>query len=256
MNFNYLFVNVQKLIKSNTPEILTGLALGGLVSTAYLSVKATFEAARVIEKEQDRLDKEIKSHPLSFGEKTKLVWPLYITPGISGVLTLACITGSAKSYSRRTAAAVTAYSLSEKAFDEYREKAIEKLTEKKELAMRDEIAQETVDKNPYAPPANSSQVVIIGPGQVLCCELLSRRYFHSDMDALKKAENKVNHWLINSQYCTLDDFYSEVGLEPTEDSGKLGWSNEKLMEMEFTTVLAADGQPCLAFKYNYLQPLN
>lgn len=255
MNASHVLNRLSKTFKLNTPEILTALGVSGLASTVYLGVKTTFKAARVIEKEQARLDLEPKSHPLDFMEKTKLVWKLYIPTGMSGAFTVFCITGASKAYGRRTAAAVTAYSLTEKAFSEYKEKASEQLTKVKQQKILDDIAQDRINENP--PAKSSSEIVILGPGQVLCCELRTMRYFNSDIEGLRRAQNDVNYRL-NTSFggcVSLTDFYDLIDLQPTTESDYNGWDGDDQMELSFSHGMAPDGRPCLTFDYNYVRPL-
>jgi hypothetical protein len=90
---------------------------------------------------------------------------------------------------------------------------------------------------------------------VLCCELYTRRYFKSDMEALRKAQNDINSKIIHELYVTLDELYNLLGLTSTSVSGNLGWDSDKMLELQFSTVLTENGEPCLAFEYNYLKPL-
>lgn len=154
MNPNKLVNQIVNLAKANSPEILTALGVSGVVTTTYLTAKATFKASRVIEKEQERLDEQPKSHPLDNKEKAKLVWTLYVPSAISGAVTIVCIISSSRASGRRTAAAVTAYSISEKAFSEYKDKVAEQLTANKQQKILDEIAQDRINQTP--PPAIKS----------------------------------------------------------------------------------------------------
>jgi hypothetical protein len=60
-------------------------------------------------------------------EKAKVVWKLYIPAGLSGAITVGCIISATRINSKRAAAAYSSLSVSEKAFDEYREKVVERL---------------------------------------------------------------------------------------------------------------------------------
>lgn len=250
MNISDLAANVGKHLKRNSPTIFTALSICGVVATAYLASKASFKAVDVINKEQEHLDSFEKSHPLDLKEKTKLVWKNYIPPVVSGAVTIGCILGANKSNSNKTAAAVAAYSLTENLFGEYRKKVVDELGERKEEQIRDAIAQEHVSKIP------SREVVVTAvSGHVLCCELYTGRYFRSDMETLRKAQNDLNK-LVNEQiYVSLDEFYDLVGLQPTSNSDQLGWNSDRLMELNFSTVIGQSGEPCLAFEYNYVKPI-
>src|SRR5580765_5183693 len=239
-----------KLLKSNSPEILTALGVAGVVTTSDLSGKASYKAAKMI-REQERTENPIKDPKERLKKRTKLVWKLYIPTAVSGGTTIVCIIWASKASNHRTAAAVSAYAVTQQAFSEYREKVIEQLNENKERKIRDERAQDIVSNN----PSGSREVIITGKGQNLCCELLTRRYFRSDMETLRKAQNDTNAMIVNNYYVTLSEFYDFIDLPYTSVSSKIGWDSDKLMELIFTTTLSEDGEPCLAFDYNYTKPL-
>lgn len=250
MSFSDSLGGVMKTLKSNAPEILTALGVTGVVTTAYLTAKASVQAEKMIER-QEAVGGVASEPKQRLKEHAKLTWKLFVPPAISGAVTITAIIASQKASSRRTAVAVTAYSVVERAFSEYKDKVVETIGETKEQKLADEIAQEKVTKNP--PNGN---VIIIGTGQVLCCELESGRYFRSDMETLRRAENDVNQQAITGMgRVSLDDFYDLVGLPHTKNSDMSGWDFERNMHLIFSTVLDPHGEPCLAFEYNYVKPL-
>ncbi len=236
-------------LKRNSPAIFSSTAIVGVVSTAYLSGKATIQATnriRTYEHYEEYRDRKEK-----FKYEAGLVWKLYIPTVASGVVTIACIVGTTRVTNKRAAAAQAAFVLTERAYSEYRNKVIEEYGERKDQVLRDSVAEDRVKKAP--PP--SGEVLVTGPGNVLCCELHTGRYFASDMETLRKAQNDLNARLLGNDSCTLDDFYWLIGLNGVSTSGDLGWNSDKLLDLEFSTVLTEDGRPCLAFNYNYIKPL-
>lgn len=221
---------------------MTALGVSGVLSTSYLVGKASFEAAGKLSSADGYLSNK---------EKAMLVWKFYIPAGVSGAVTIGCVFGSSKISGSRTAAAVTAYSITERAFSEYKEKVVEEIGKGKEKKIRDDLAQDKVN---HLPPG-SREVVVFGSGHVLCCELFTHRYFRSDMETLRKAQNDINARVVNDRYVTLDEFYDFIGLAYTSNSSSLGWDSDKLMELEFSTVMSDGGEPCLAFDYNYTKPI-
>jgi len=241
--------HIHKTVRTNSPAILVATGITGTIATAYLSAKASFTAAEIIRVEEEA-GGTAEDARARFKERAGFVWKLYIPAGISGVATIICIVSATRIESRRTAAALTAYSLSERALTEYRDKVVEVFGENKERSIRDKIAEDRIAANP--PQAT---VIVSGVGNVLCCELLTGRYFSSDMETLRKAQNDINAKLLCHDYATLDDLYYMIGLDRTTKSNDIGWSAERQMRMEFTSVLAPDGRPCLAFAYNYTHPV-
>lgn len=242
---------VVHILHDNSPVILTAIGVSGTVSTAYLAGKASYEAALVI-RDEEAISGTADDRNRRIHERVGLVWKLYIPAGVSGGLTIAAIIAATTVSTRRTAAMAAAYSLSDKALTEYKDKVTEKLGEKKEVAVRDEIAQDRVRSQP---PTNN-ELVMVGQGTVLCYELLTGRYFSSSMEVLKRAENAINAKLLRETYVPLGDFYYAIGVaETSRMSDDMGWDSNKLMELTFSSVLAEDGQPCLAIDYNYLKPI-
>lgn len=252
MKLRNVIGSVEHGVRSNSTTILSALAASGVVTTAYLTGRATFEAADTI------LDRDIGGLLPSHTEvkerrkeKIRLVWRLYIPATVAGTATVVCIIGAQRVGSRKTAAAQAAFSLSERAFSEYREKIIEHIGEGKELKLRDELAQDRIDRDQVP----SKEVLVTGPGVVLCYEAHTGRYFTSDMETLRKAQNDLNARLVAHVYAYLDDFYDLIDLPQTAHSSNLGWESDRMMELEFSTTLTPDGRPCLVFNYNYTKPL-
>lgn len=230
----------EKLAIDNSPTILTGLAVAGTVATAIFAGRAAYLAATIIEDEAK--NHQYKNVPFDLEDKVRMTWTLYIPSVGMGVTTIVCIISANRIGSKRAAAMAAAYTLSEKAFTEYKDKVVEKLGEKKEQAVRDEIQQDRVNRNPV------SEVIIVS-GEQLCYDSHSGRYFQSDMESVKKAVNDLNYRILSDNYASLSDFYHLLGLEPTSVSDEVGWNVDKLLEIHFTSTLAKDGRPAIALEY-------
>jgi hypothetical protein len=238
------------LLRQNAPALLSSTAITGVVTTAYLSGKAAVEAENVL-KAHDFYNPPYRYAKDRVKARAKLVWKLYVPTALSGAVTIGCIVGTTRISGKRAAAAQAAFVITERAYSEYRNKVIEEYGEGKEQKIRDSIAEDRLKKNP--PPSDG--LMLVGPGKVLCCEMHTGRYFSSDMETLRKAQNDLNARLLGHDSCSLDDWYWLIGLAGTANSGDLGWNADKLMELEFTSVLTDDGRPCLAFNYNYIKPI-
>jgi hypothetical protein len=238
--------HVEKFTVDNSPTILTALGVVGTIGTAVLTHKAATKAERIIESNKP-FDYNNGTPPDDFPvkEKVKLVWKLYIPPVVSGTLTIAAIIGANRIGSKRAAAMAAAYTLSEKAYSEYRDKVVEKIGESKEKDLRDDLARDQVRNN----PPGESNVVLVGSGEVLCCDLFSGRYFNSSVEELKKAQNDTNFQILHDSYASLTDFYDRIGLPRTDVSEEIGWNQDKMLELEFSTILAEDGRPCVAYRF-------
>lgn len=243
-----------KLTADNGPTVLSALGVAGTVTTALLTGKATFKAAEIIQTETDKRIKQQELSelpvteefrlPITRKDKIKLVWVQYLPPAGVALGTITCIVFANHINAKRLAALSTAYMLSDKAYNEYKDKVTEKLGLTKEKNMRDEIAQEQVRRNP------AGNQVIIGGENALCYEAYTGRYFRCDVETIRKAVNDINQEIIHNDYATLAEFYDKVGLEVTPVSTEVGWNTDHILEMDFSTVLADNNQPCLVLTYS------
>lgn len=254
MNIALLAQRAERLIVDNSPIILTTFGVVGTVTTAYLTGKASIKAEHILEDAQVEI---WKNHPnatvdpllpsdvnFTFKEKFLLTWKCYIPPAGALVLTCGAIIGANHIGSRRAAAVAAAYSITEKAFSEYKDKVMETLGEKKEQHIRDEIAQERIEINPLG-----DRTIIIEGIDVLCYDMYTDRWFKSDMETIKKAVNDTNYQINNSMYASLTEFYSRLGLPRTSFSDDVGWNCDKQLEVEFSTCISPDQKPALAISF-------
>jgi hypothetical protein len=239
MNISSVITDLGKQVKGNAPEILAALGLTGVVTTSYLTAKAAIKMTQDEDADPNATKKE----------NVKRYWKLYIPPAVSGALTMACIVGSSQASGRRTAAAITAFSVTEKAFADYKDRVVDQVGKNQEQKIRDRIVQEKIEQKPA-----SGQVIFAGTGHVLCCEMFTERYFRSDSQTLQKAQDAINVRIGDDLYVMLSEFYDLIGLPHTSQSDYVGWK-EKPMELRISAVLAENKEPCLGFDYSYVVPL-
>lgn len=214
----------------------------GVLSTAYLTGKATLRASEVL-KNDATYEQGNSNFKHDWKDATKLVWKLYIPPALSCVTTISSIILAQRIGHRRAAALASAYTVSERAFAEYKEKIVEKLGEKKEQDARDEIAQEKVLQTP------GSNLVVINDRDQLCFEAYTGRYFTSSVEKIRTAVNDINAQIIHANYASLDDFYTQLGLDSTDDSSEVGWNTDMLMKVDYSAVLSKENTPCISISY-------
>lgn len=236
-NLNMIAKNVRGAISKHSPEILTGIGIAGMAYTVVTAVKATPKALRIIEEEKPETKLEV----------VKATWKCYIPTIVTGVMSTACLIGANSVNARRNAALAAAYNISQAALIEYKDKTLETVGEATEQVIRESIAKDKIEKN----PVQNTEVLVTDKGDSLCCDLVFGRYFRSNRDAIQKAENRVNRMIVTNMYACLNDFYDELGLPPTEIGFELGWNiDDREIRVEYSSILASDGTPCLAISYN------
>lgn len=249
-NITNIIKGIKASISRHSPEILTGIGIAGMVTTTILAVKATPKAIKLIEAEKRA--KHVDA--LSPVDTVKTVWKCYIPAAMTGVSSIACLIGSNAINAKRNAALTTVYTLSEMARNEYKEKVIETIGEKKEHTIKEKVDAERIKRD----PVSKKEVIITEKGTTLCYDHVFGRYFKSDIDIINRAMNKINREIVINMYASLNDFYAELGLSPVEMGYDLGWNiDDGTIEIEPSSQLADDGTPCLVIdysvspKYNY-----
>lgn len=240
VNVSLLLNKIGKFASDNSPLILTSIGVAGTIGTAVLTGNATWQAAKILNSE-DRSPWDSDRFP----DKVKLIWPLYIPAVGTAALTITAVILANRIGTRRAAAMAAAYSISERAFEEYRDKVVEKLGKNKEREVRDEVAQDRVNKN----PVNTAEVIITGKGDVLFLDLYSNRYFTSTVEDVKKAMNDTNYEILNHTYASLNQFYDRVGLDHVQFGEDVGWTSAELLDIRFSTTMSKDSRPCATIDF-------
>ena len=253
-NLSQIAKSVRATLTQHSPEILTGIGIASMVTTTILAVRATPTALLILEDAASEKEEWADTKPaitdlpkiFPVKEVFLLTWKCYIPAAASFVTGVSCLIGASSVNVRRNAALATAYTLSETALKEYREKVIETIGEKKEQVVRDAIAKDHIEKN----PVSKNNVIVTGKGKTRCYDHLSGRYFESDADRIKKAEIELNRQILSDMYVSLNEFYDILGLDPVGLGEDLGWNIDSGdIEIYFSAQLDDEENPCLVLNY-------
>ena len=255
--FKGLLKSAKQNLGKHSPQILMGIGIAGMVTSTILAVKATPKALDLIAeakevKTAETMDEE--SGRLTPIETVKAAWKPYVPAIVTGALSVGCLIGANNVSARRMTAVTAAYKLSEAALSEYKDAVIETIGEKKEKQVKEKVAKKQIEKHPMT---ENTEVYVTGGGNTLCLDALSGRYFRSDIDKIKKAENKLNLQLRNMNYISLNSFYDMIDspqLKHTDLGDELGWNIDAdgYVDIELTAQIADSGEPCIVLSYNVM----
>lgn len=230
-----------------SPEILIGIGIAGMATSTVMAVRATPKALDIL-KEIDEAHKDDEDKKAKAVDIVKKVGPVYAPSAAVCVVSIGCIIGGTRVGAKRSAAWATAYALSENAMKDYQAKVIETFGEKKEQAVRDDIAKDKIKNDPVT---NKEVIITSGNNNTLCYDMISGRYFMSDIETLRRVENKLNKKLMSEMFISLNEYYYEVGLRCTEQGDNLGFNiNDGLIDLEFSAQIADDGRPCICVSFH------
>ena len=252
-----IFDTIGKFLVKNSPTILSGLAVTGLISTTVLAVKATPQALRELSAHKHACEQA--GVEMTQTSQFKVVYKLYLPALSVAVASISCIVFSNAIHIRRNVAISSAFTMVERAATAYQEKVIEVAGEKVHNDVKAAIAHDQVaNTHPEVFEKTPVDLVVTGNGNTLCFDGTTGRYFMSSIDALQKAENAINHDLVNGfgTWVELNEFYYKIGLPGVKFGDWLGWEPDKLVELEFTSTIAPNDEPCVVVDFKSVPKRN
>lgn len=202
-------------IRKNASTILTCIGAVGVVGTAVATAKGTTKADILLKKAKDE-----KGEDLSTMETVKTVFPAYIPAILFGTATITCIFGANIVNKRYQASLISAYTMLDRSYKEYKEKVGEIYGEEADSKIRNEIAKDKKPNN--ADPAYTDSLLFF--------DELSNRYFWSTIEKVRDAEYHFNRILSLRGYAELNELYDFLELEATPFGMSVGWSIEAGIE--------------------------
>lgn len=239
---------MRPFLKRHASTILTCVGCAGVVATTITAVKATPKALQLL----DEAKKE-KGEELTRIEKIKIAGPNYIPSILIGAGTIACIFGANIMSKKQQAALVSAYTLVDSSYKEYKQKLKELYGEETHQKIVDAIAVEKVDPDWTVRGSYFVEGCDITSDDscgepVLFYDEHSNRYFMATIEQVINAAYHLNRNYTLRGYTTLNELYDFLGLEPSEYGDVLGWAptddGEYWVEFNYRKIKLNNGLEC------------
>lgn len=254
--FTELLTKAEGFTKKNSPAILSGFAIVGVITTAISAYKAAPIAKKIQKRKEE--DMKIVAPDDKAGKRAvaieyvKEMTPVMLPTVISSTATISCIVGSHTISNKRIAVLSAAYSLSESAVKDLNNKMNEMLGEKKTRTIKDAIVKDKLQKNPI--PTDNNQIIITTDGEVLCKDAYTGRYFHSSPEKIQQAINQISRDVQTDMYVSLNDFYEMLHIPQVPMGNDLGWNVDDTIKGQLPIYISAqlteDNRPCLCLDYD------
>lgn len=237
MNLNKL----KMVLSKNSPTILTGVSIFGVLSTIYMASQDTIKAQEIIK----------KMHPRNRKEEILTTWKCYIPTAVTAASTVACILGSHYCSTRQKEALASAYLLSQTTLQEYQKKVIERIGVNKERGIHEEVVKEISDRQ--APVVAYAQgvadVIDTGHGNTLFYDVPGDRYFKSDINYLKTQVNDLNREVMSEMYFDWNELSYRWGLPFKKYGNEMIFDVERPLEVRYVPELMDNGQVRILVDY-------
>lgn len=227
---------MEYFIKKHSPMILTVIGASGVVATSVLAVKATPKAEKLLAEA-----KEEKGEDLTVLETVQVAWKPYIPAAVAGISTIFCIFGANHLNSKIQASLISAYTLLDTSYKEYRNKVNELYGEDADINVKNEIVKSKYDED-----------IIAEEDKELFFEPISMQFFESTMDEVLTAESMFMEKYESLGCASVNDYLKLLNLQCRPELGQLGWcslaSNDVYgypdLEFDYEEVEMTNGQKC------------
>lgn len=237
---NKAFGRPALLIKKHSPEILTGVGIVGVVTSAVLAAKATLSLEEKIDGMQQKLA-NIEDHLVIEPEKytkddaVKARTHVYVTTALEigklygpsvtlGMASIGCILGAHGIMKKRNAALAAAYKAVEETFNKYKQRVIEELGEEQERDIAMDIRDVEVEED------GKKTIKKTGPSLPSPYAKFFDEYstaWEKDADynlMYVRAQQQIANDILQSRgHIFLNEVYDMLGLPHTQAGSVTGW---------------------------------
>lgn len=242
-----LLTKSQLYFKRHGSTVLTCIGSIGVIATTVTAVQATPKAIALLEKA-----KKEKGEELTKLDKVKITGTTYIPTIIMGIGTITCIFGANVLNKRTQAALISAYTMIDSSYREYRQKLKELYGEEAHEKIVDAIviekAKETGASGSYFSMSCDITSDEACGEPVLFYDEYGNRYFESTIENVINAAYHLNRNYILRGYTWLNEFYEFLGIDSIESGDVLGWEptdeGEYWIELNFRKTVLDDGLEC------------
>lgn len=216
-----ILTKVMRFVSNNSPSILTGIAIGGVVATTIFAVKAGPKLKKHADiskkvKEEMLEDNATAEEMRKQNARNAVVYLRDLAPTIMmGSATILCIFAANAIHLKRETAIAAAATLAEESYRQLR--ASPYIPEEIHHYVNNDKAMSSFPEE---------KDIIDGEGDLLCFESYTGRYFWCTKDKVNIAETEANKRLAKRGECSLNYFFEWLGMDTVPAGNNIGWSSE------------------------------
>lgn len=220
----------------NTPSIISGLAVVGVVATAVAASKDSLRAKEILDDLPD------DAEPV---DRVKAFSMAYIRTFIVAAGTIGAIVMSDKMHLSKEAAALTELGICKIAASSYKEESKKLFGEKEAKRLEDAVSKDFVKQKPPMFLDVAKYYAQEGK-KPLCLFRETGAYFIATMEEIEAARKELCKTITYKEgYASVGDFEDLMGMEPSDIGYRNGWWKKGVVEDDevqfgYTTTLLSD----------------
>lgn len=223
-------MSFKRMLSKQSPALLTGIAVVGLVYSVVSAVKATPKALDLIQDEE-----RAKERPLTVVETIKTAGPVYIPTIAAVTATIICMSGVNVLNRRHQAMLTSGYAVVTHNFQEYRNKVVELLGEEVDEDIANAVMERNGQYHAYHLDTPDKKVRFYEP--------YSKTYITRYEREIMDAEYHLNRNYVLRGYTCLNEFLDFLDIPNTDLGEKLGWTTawgDGYFWVDFSHILKRD----------------
>lgn len=225
--------------QKNSPAILFGAGVVGVVGTVVMASRATLKLEDVLEETNEKLETvrtlqhdkysdedRVKDKAVVYTRAVVDISKLYAPAFALGLVSIACLSGSHHILTRRNAALGAAYAGLDKAFREYRGRVVEEIGEEREARVYQPVDKiDVVDEDGKKTKGHVATAKGGSPYKVLFDEANKHWVRHAEYNQIfiQAQQNYANDLLHSRGFVFLNDVHDMLGLPRTKAGQIVGW---------------------------------
>lgn len=240
------------LAKKNSPQLMVGAGVVGMVGTVVLASKATLKVEEIVDDAKEKLEmiNQVQMNPEDYAEyhtddaqKDKTIiyiqsaikfGKLYAPSIILGTVSILSIVGGHRILQKRNVALGAAYKVVDSSFRKYRSKVVEELGQEKDDWFRHGIKKEKIEVTETDDKGKTKVVKkdanVINPNDIS----MYARFFDDgnknwkktpeyNLIFLKSQQNYANDLLLSRGHIFLNEVYDMLGMDRSQAGAIVGW---------------------------------
>lgn len=234
--------NIKNILKNNTSNILTAVGIVSFIGSTVAAIQATPKVMCVLVDEFGTIDiKNVEPKLL-----LKNTYKYYIPTMGLAIIGISSIVLANRVDAKQKAVLSSLYGLANTTLNQYKSAILEEVGKNKASKIKEIVSQNKIDNSPIPIEYNAEYA----DGLDLCYDSLSGRYFLSNIEHLRRAQNDANFEMINSYSISLNELYDCIGISTSMLGSMVGWNTDCPIEMVFdTTVHKESGKPVLVMDF-------
>ena len=200
--------NIYHWIRKNSATILSFVAAGGVIGTAYLSGKGALKSNELLGRKRET-GKEITKR-----DEILTKAEAFLPAGAAAAGTILCILGANVLNQKRQALLLTTCAYLEKFYADYKTRVNKLLTEEESKFIDETVDAEKRDEEDALPPWTGIQTFYLEP---------YGKFFERTMDEVVAAEYHLNRNFILRGYAAFNEFLDFLHLPHIPDGDRIGW---------------------------------